>query len=426
MAAQSAANTSATLSANFKEIYGESVDKVIPESAVITKEVSFESAYKVGDKYIVPVMLSHEHGVTYLGQNSGVATLVDANAAVYKEAQVDPSGMLLRSAISYSAADKMMSSKQSFLVWSEMLVSNMVDSITKRNEIDFLYGQSGLAVFSTAGGGGAATQTFTMTTASWSDAIWAGMEGCNVEVFSSTLAAQRGTVGTTGDMYVSAVNFDNRTISLTGTGATLDTIVAGDIIFFRGAYVVATTTHNSMAGLHKISTNTGTLFNISATTYNLWKGSESDVGSAALTLGKIFVGVGKAVARGLQSDLLVLVNPKTFANLNSDQSALRRYGVESKGKNGFEYLEFYSGNGKIAIRTHLFCKEGDAFGLPLRYIKRIGSTDVTFKLPNADPDQVFLHIPDKSGYELRCRSEQCIFVEKPAQLVYWKNIVNAT
>lgn len=418
-------NTATTLSANFKEIYGDSIDKVIPEAAVITKEVPFASAYRVGDKYIQPVMLSHEHGVTYLGQNAGVDTLVDANAAVYKEAQVDPSGILLRSSISYSAADKMMSSKQAFVNWSEMLVSNMVDSITKRNEIDFLYGQSGLGVINSDPGGGS-PQTFTLTTASWSDAVWAGMEGCVVEVFNAALSAQRGTAGTTGDFTISSVDFDNRTITLTGDATALDSIIVTDVIYFKGAYVVASTTHKSMAGLHKISTNTGTLFNISAGTYKLWKGSESSVGSAALTLGKIFVGVAQGVAKGLQSDLLVLVNPKTFANLNSDQSALRRYGVESKGKNGFEYLEFFSGNGKISIRTHLFLKEGDAFGLPVRYLKRIGSTDVTFKLPNADPDQVFLHLPDKSGYELRCRSEQAIFCEKPAQMIYWKNIVNAT
>lgn len=420
-------NTAATLSANFKEIYGDSVDKVIPESAVITKEVPFSQAYKVGDKYVVPVMLSHEHGVTYMGQNpsgSGL-TLNAAIAAQYQEAQVDPSGIILRSTIGYSAADKMMSTKQAFLVWSEMLVENMTSSIVKRNEIDFLYGQSGIGVSNSAGGGGSGTQTFTLTTASWSDAIWAGMEGCEVEVFNAALSLQRGTAGSTGIFVVSAVNFDNRTVTLTGTGAALDTIVATDVFYFKGAYVLSGTVHKSMVGLHKILTSTSTVFNINAGTYNLWKGTESDVGTAALTLGKIFVGVGRAVARGLQSDLLLMVNPKTFANLNSDQSALRRYAAEKVAKNGFEYLEFYSGNGKISIRSHLFCKEGDAFGIPLQYMKRIGTTDVTFKLPNADPDNVFLHVPDKAAYELRVRSEQALFCEKPAQAVYFKNIVNA-
>jgi len=415
-------NSATNLSAQFKEIYADSIDKVIPESAVLTKEVPFSVGNKVGDKFIQPVMLSHEHGVSYLGQNnSGLTTLNSPVAAEYREAQIDPSGTLLRSSISYSAADKMMSSKQAFLIWSEMLVENMTSSIVKRNELDFLYGQSGLGIMASAGGGGAATQTFTLSTASWSDAIWAGMEGCPVEVFNAAGTTLRTTSATT----VSAVNFDNRTLSLTGTGAQLDTIVSTDVIFFLGAQV-AGPTHNAMVGLHKILTTTSTVFNISPTSFNLWKGTEFDVGSAALTMGKIFVGAGRAVARGLQSDLLLMVNPKTFANLNSDQSALRRYGAEKVAKNGFEYLEFYSGNGKIMIRAHLYCKEGDAFGVPLQYMKRIGSTDVTFKLPNADPDQVFLHRPENAAYELRVRSEQAIFCEKPAQAVYFKNIVNAT
>lgn len=414
-------NNSTQLNANWKEIYGESLDKLIPEQAVIAKKVKFESDNKTGDKHVYPVHLSHEHGVTYLGQNASVATLESHIAAFYKEAQIQPSETLLRSAISYNAADRMLSSKQSFKNWSSMLAKNMTNSLAKRNELDFLYGQTGIGTIGTVASASGTAATLTISDATWADAIWAGMETCTLDAFDSTLATQRSA---NAAFVISSVDFDNKQVSVTGNSTDIGNLAANDVFFFRGAYDA--TTHTAMAGIDKIVTNTGSLFNISAATYGLWKGNSYACGSAPLTVGKIFNGVSNAIARGLEGKVCVFVSPRSYANLNSDQSALRRYGGEKTGEAGFESLQFHSGNGVIEVVSHLYVKQGEAFGLPMDSMKRLGTTDITFKLPDAAAGgDVFLHIPDKSGYEIRARSSQAIFCTAPSRMVKWTGITNA-
>ena len=93
-------NVSTTLNGLFKDVFGDSIEKLVPETAILSKDVPFSEAAKIGEHFSFPVMLSHEHGVTYLGEDATVATLNDHIAAVYKEALVDSSSTVLRSAIS--------------------------------------------------------------------------------------------------------------------------------------------------------------------------------------------------------------------------------------------------------------------------------------------------------------------------------------
>lgn len=411
-------NVSTTLDALWKEIYADSVENIVPESSILQKMVPFRDAEKVGDKFIQPVLLSQEHGVTYLGSNSGVATLANHVAATYKEAQVDGSGVLLRSAISYSAAQKMSSSKRAFMNWSEMLVTNMVESISKRNEIGMLYGQSGIG---TVSGVSNSSGTNVLTLSDFCDGIWAGTEGATLDVYDGNTKRNSNAV-----LVVESVDFDNGTVTVTGNTTDTAAIASSDKLFFSGAKDGAT--ENEMAGIDKMVLNTGSLFNIDAGTYGLWKGTTFSCGSAALTLAKLLGGVARAQVKGLQDDVLVLVNPRTFANLNSDQAALRRYDVKYDSKkleSGAEELAFHSGNGKIIVKSHLYVKPVEAFGVPLKKMKRIGSSDISFKLNNAAAGgEIFLHIPDRSGYELRCMSEQAIFCTSVSHLIKWTAVVN--
>jgi hypothetical protein len=413
-------NTSSTLSAMFKEIYDNAAENLIPESVVIQKAVPFKAGDKeLGDKFIVPVQLSHEHGVTYLGTNSGVSTLIDVNAAVYKEAQVDGYGMLLRAAISYSAAAKMSNSKKAFMKWSEMLVSNMVNSLAKRKEVAYLYGQTGLGTVSSNGGGGA----ITLTTASWASGIWAGMEGCELDCWASNLTTQRNTNAT---LVVSAVNLSTKVVTLTGNGTDLAAIAANDVFFFRGANA-GSSVYNESPGLDKIITNSGTLYNISASTYSLWAGNSYSCGSASLTMAKVLAGSAICVERGLDEDAMLICSPKTFANLNSDLAALRQFdsSYKEEGKNGFSSIVYRHQAGDLKIVSSIYCKEGEAFLFPVAKAARIGSTDITFKMPGKSDTEIFLQIPDKSGYELRCFAEDAFFLYTPARAVKYTSIVNA-
>jgi hypothetical protein len=180
-----------------------------------------------------------------------------------------------------------------------------------------------------------------------------------------------------------------------------------------------------MAGMHKILTNTGTLFNISAATYNLWKGNTATV-SGQLTMGKLLSAISKAVVRGLNEKVVVCVNPKTWANLASDLAALRRFDGsydKKKGENGVESISYVGQNGEIEIISHSLVKAGQAFVFPPKRAKRIGAQEISFKTPGRE-DEIFLHLPSNAGFELRVYSDQALFIEAPARCVYIDGFTN--
>jgi hypothetical protein len=182
-----------------------------------------------------------------------------------------------------------------------------------------------------------------------------------------------------------------------------------------------------MAGLKKILTNTGTLFEISAATYDLWKGNSVTV-TGQLTMAKVLSSVSKAVQRGLDSDVVLLVNPSTWADLASNLAALRRFdGSYSKGKNssGSKEIEYYSQNGSIKIISYNIVKEGDFFIFPLDKVMRIGARDLSLNDPTRPQDEIFFTIPGKAGVGLRAYTNQAIFLEAPAQGVFGTGIVNS-
>jgi hypothetical protein len=136
--------------------------------------------------------------------------------------------------------------------------------------------------------------------------------------------------------------------------------------------------------------------------------------------------VSRSVEKGLEGKVTCLVNPRGWANMLSDQAALRKYdGSYSKKKleNGSEALSFFSQNGEIEIIPSIYVKEGYAYLLSMEDFARVGSTDITFKRPGADGN-FFRDLENASGYELRCYTDQAVFCAAPGKQTLIKNIVN--
>jgi hypothetical protein len=125
----------------------------------------------------------------------------------------------------------------------------MVDSISKRMELMFLYGRSagGIGVLSA---GGAAQATMTISAATWAPGLWAGLEGARIQVTSVTgslpslsVGVNRSGSGGTGG-YVNAIDFSTRVITVyttvAGTTPLSGTTASGDVIIFYGAWVGTT------------------------------------------------------------------------------------------------------------------------------------------------------------------------------------------
>lgn len=398
-------NTETTLNAFYKEVYADKIQNLIPENIQLLKLIDFKETDSLGDKYIQPVMLSHEHGFSV---GTGAYTLNNHIASVNSEAQVDGYQMLLRTAIGYDAADRMGSSKKSFVKWGDQLFMNMLNSASKRLEILQLYGRSSLGQVSSISSG-----VITLTTASWAPGIWAGMVGAELEAYDATSSGSQHN----GTLTVSAVDLGAKTVTVTGTSSS---VVANDYLYFKGFYGA------EQYGMDAIITNTGSLYNISAATYELWKGTSVSAGSAALTMAKVLNGSSKAAERGCEEDMTLVCSPATWANLNADQSALREYdGSYGKdAENGFNGIKYKAANGGIKVMSSIYCKQGEAFLFPEKRFKRIGSTDLTFNRPGQQ-DKVFLELPSNAGFELRCRSSQTLFCERPAYCIKFTSIVNA-
>lgn len=324
--------------------------------------------------------------------------------------------MVLRSILSYAAASRALSGgPTAFESSTKFLVGNMLKSMARKLEIELLYGQQGYGTVSAIDGG---RTTITVTTAQWAPGIWAGAEGMPIVFSNAAMNASR-----TGTYNVVSVDMDARTVTV---DAALDAgVIATDVIHHFGAFVSGSS--NEFAGIHKILTNTSSLFNINAGTYNLWKGVEYSAASAALSFTKILAAVARAVEKGLDQDIKLLVNPRTWANLVDSETARRRYDGSYKPgefEQGANSIKFHGQNGMIEVEPSIYVKEGFAYGLVMDELVRVGSSDVTFKRPGQG-DEFFRDLENSAGYELRAYCDQAVFCAKPGIQILIKNIVNS-
>lgn len=419
-------NTTSTLDGLFKIVYGEGPVSVIPEVAILQNEIKFQKADKIGKSYNFPVILSQEAGVTYLAAGAGVSTLNASIAAQLKEASVDANQIIVRGQMDYEAAAKAVASKAAFKNASELLVENLMETASKRLEMAFLYGRSatGLGVAASSVNINTTSTTVTMQLAAWAPGIWSGVENAVVN-FYTVAADALVSSGVNADFVITSVDHSNRKIVFTGTTtgiSALDTALAATLyIHWKGARTV------EPIGIDKIIANTGSLFGIDAAVYSLWSGSTVSAGSAALTVAKILNAVSSAVSKGgLMEEASVLLSPLTYMNLAGTITDLRRQNggqKEIEGMGGFESIQLMGPNGKLNLVVHPFCKVGEAFVVPLKRFKRIGTQEFSFETPGR-AGELFLHVPDANAYELRLYGAQAIICQTPAKCVKINLIVN--
>jgi hypothetical protein len=401
---------SGSLNAMFKENYADKIEDLIPDGVKLLNLVKFMPKDKQpGNLYHQPVILGLEHGVTFASSDEDAFNLNSPVAGVIKDAQVRGYPLVLRSVLGYTAASRAaQGGKQAFMDATKYLVSNMLRSVTKKLEIEMFYGQMGYGVVASNSG-----TVVTIQTAEWAPGIWAGGEGMPIEIRDSSGATSK------GEFTISSVDMDNRTITLNANPGTL---VSGDVVWHKGAY------GNEFPGVHKILTNTGTLFNISAAQYNLFKGNTYPAGSAALSFNKLNLAAARGVEKGQDGKLVAFVNPRAWSNMMNDQAALRRYDgsySKEKAEMGAKSILFHSQNGEIEIHPSIYIKEGYAFLLNLEDWMRVGSQDVSFKRPGQG-EEFFRDLENSAGYELRLYTDQAVFCCAPGKSTLINAIVNAT
>ena len=401
-----------------KEVFGDAgVPDLIPGMTKLQQLVKFSKADQLGLKFAQTVRLAYPNGFTHAKGDgtAGAFSFNDSIGGTQARAELTGSQILLRDQMAYEDAAKLTGSKQAFKEGTKYFFEGLQGSMRKRMEVELFYGSQGLSTIASVSGS-STTRTWTLTTAQWAAGMWAGNEGMQMDVYNGSTKINTNAVVT-----LTSVDSVARTISVSGNATDLTNIIAGYTIYYVGAY------GNEMTGLHGVLNNTGTLFNIDASTYALWKSTQYAPTSGALSFGKIKRAIALAVDKGLDEDLVILMNPKAWDDVNSDIAALRRTD-KSEVKSvdvGHEEICFYSQNGKSLLVPSIYVKEGYAYGVVPQHWKRIGAADITFNTPGFG-GEMFIHLQTKAGVESRVYSHQAIICMQPAKQFVISNIVNTS
>ena len=170
-----AVNTATVLDTVFKYKIADKINNLIPSCGIMQKMIpKISKAERLGRKFLWPVALTYENGVTY-GDGSAFS-YESPIAGIYDEIEIESFPVVLRSQVSVSSANRMKTSEQAFITNMSLRTANMKESLTKRAEIEILHGKEGLGVVGSITTGGTTTETITFSDASWSPGIWGGKD----------------------------------------------------------------------------------------------------------------------------------------------------------------------------------------------------------------------------------------------------------
>ncbi len=432
----------------FKKVYGNLRD-LQPEDYMLQKDMPFSQKEKVGESYVEAMVLSSEMGFTLGGSGMEAFDLNPAVAGAVKQTSVQPYTVVLASVVPWGVLSRSAGGgERAFFDGTKHIVKNNLKSHGKVLEVLRWYGQSAdllgyvsyatqtyRGVAFTNGGGTLSTIngniTFTggvdttsksilLAPGSYAAGIWVGSEGVTVQQVDSTNAvvAQGKLLGTDADQGVIFVDF-------TPVAASAATGAGSVRLTWQGQEA-----QKDIIGVKKIMTTTGNLFGIDNTKYSLWKGNTVNLnpagtGGVKFTFDYLQQGIAQAVNRGgLDGDVNVYVNPRTWKTLISTEAGKRVYDKSyqtSEAENGMEAITFYHQAGKAMIKAHRMIKEGDVAALHLEDWTRSGSAEVSFTVPGIDKEIIF-PLENQAAMAFRSFSDQYIFCHGPARSVFFTGI----
>lgn len=431
--------SNATIMNLFKKVYGD-ITNLVPEGYPVIEAVEFSQKAKVGESYNEAVVLTNENGWTLGGSAGDIFDINPAKAGAVKQAVIPAYVSVLSSVVPWSVLSRSAGGgEQAFIDGTKHIVANNIKSHMKLVETLAMYGQAdallGYVSYATAtyrgvsfttgtgtlggvaftNGVNTSSKAILLAPGSFASGVWIGAEGATVnQVNSSAVIVASGTLlsvdSENGILYVDFVP-----VAASST--------TSHRLCFDGQEL-----SKDMVGINKIMGNTGTLFGISASTssgYSLWRGSQTALSAALLTFDRLQIAAANATNRGgLDQDVMVLCNPRSFAKLVNAEAARREYDKSYKSSefdNGAEAIKFYYAGGSMEVKPSRFCKEGEAYGLAMDTWLRSGSAQVSLKVPGVDKEIIF-PLENSSAHAFRSFSDQYMFCRAPARNFYISGI----
>lgn len=410
-----AEHSTSVLNALTKEVYADSLENLIPDTARLQKDIKYKSSAKEGKVYVQPMQVTRPAGWT-LNTEGTAFTLNEAVPTQSRDARVNGSSFVLEDLISYDAAARAVKGKAAFVDGTSWMLENMAETASFILESQLLHGQDNVGIVDARTDDSGTTQTFSFTAATFMPAFLSGLEGTYVEFYDDE------TPLTPTTAQITAVDIENLAVTFEGVEAELDAVAGATNpqMYLRNTY------DHGMIGLMKQAGNlTEDLFGIDPTEFSLLAGNEFTAGGT-LTFATLMRAVSKPTNRGLREDVTAYVSTNSWTDAMNDLSALRRFSDKAGGKieQGGDELMFHSQNGMIRIVPHLLMKPSEALVIPTKKCIRLGASEPTFRLPGTDVGRYWDRIDGHAGYGTRCYWNQAVLLVTPNKACKISGIVN--
>jgi hypothetical protein len=427
-------NTATTLNANFKELYADRLQKLMPENTRLIKDIKPRKG-RLGKQFHMPVALKQEHGFTYALAQAGAFAFNNVVPGIIKDATIDGCQLHGWCAIDYETAAKGANSKTSFVDSVGHIVESLWLSAQRRREIRVWYGQAGLGRLTSNTSG-----AILIDTAYYAPAIWVGMEGAKV---SFTTGNAGGPVISSGMRDLGTPNYTAKITSVANASKTFtidqfaNTTTSDWVVFESELADVSGTscTWQEGPGIHAmlsrtyVSSGTATdenkIHGIYPYDYSLWQPNTFAVGSTVLSVEAIQDMVAAAVAKGLEGTANLYCNPTTVSKLITDLGGLRRFQKEDGKKYtiGAADIEIECQGILVKIVSCPYIWEGFAYLFNPDIFSFIQAYPLSSKVPGRGDDLFYLE-PGFAAYSMQIYSHEGLFCEAPCLATVASGIVN--
>jgi hypothetical protein len=354
--AVNSANTFATMKANFKEVYADGIAQIMPDHCILQKRTPFnEKPINPGKEYVQPVTTKRPQGWTFEVAGAGAFNINPAQAGETKDARISANQMILNDVIDIETAARATAdnSKAAFREATSYVVERMGEAARNQLETNLLWGQKELTQVLTA-----VTTLVTCKSQEYAPGIFIGCEDAPYEFFS----ADGNTQAWRGEPLDDGPGREDARVRPRRRGSRRRRhgphLPQGHVGRRNGVG-----SSKEAAGIMKILTNTGTIFNLDASKYNLWKSYSARPGRTPLDFFAWLKLNGKGVIKGLQSGALGICSVDSWNDMANDEAAFRRYNAnsrQSKVEVGVEEITYYGQAGSMSLRPHAMMKKGYA------------------------------------------------------------------
>lgn len=399
----------------FKRIYDRKVRDLRPATAILQRRIPFNEQKKVGESYVVSVVVRPPNGFTYAGSAGDVVTLKAARNMQIKQVSLVPYELDLREKISYATISRAAADGEgAFKSVTGEVVSAMQIAASNRVEASMLHGQRGYGTVESVGTASGQTVDIVISQATWAPGMWWAINsGSTWDSFTGTTLNNA-----SGALILNSITAATRTLNITFVGTLGNEIAAGDVLYPEGSYVTGGATWNDMPGLMTQASNTtGTSLGLSATTYPNWAGNTYNAGGV-FSHGVFEDMVSGLRDRGSNGNLTAYISNKAFSVLATEIGQMQiSAGPRAPSQNpklGIKSFTYTTADiGDVEVVNHPFMKQGEMLLLPDDEVDRVGSSDVTFGIPGMK-EEFFRLVADANAVELQNFTDQAVILKKPS------------